>query len=63
MVSANDWDGAEAGGFPAVALIAGNGQSKSFWAQQMVVYNQPQWQQYPARVELNDVLQIDTDTS
>jgi len=63
VVSASDWDGAEAGGFPAVALIAGNGQSKSFWAQQMVVYNQPQWQEYPARVDLNDVLQIDTDTS
>lgn len=63
VISTADWDGAEAGGFPAVALIAGNGQSKSFWPQQMVVYNQPQWQMYPARVDLNDVAQIDTDTS
>ena len=61
--SAADWDAAEAGGFPAVALISGNGQSKSFWAQQMPVYNQPVWQAYPARVDLNDVLQIDTDTA
>jgi hypothetical protein len=58
-----DWDGAEAGGFPAVACIAGNGQSKAFWAQQMPVYNQPVWQSYPVRIDLNDVLQIDTDTS
>ena len=63
VISTADWDGAESGGFPAVALIAGNGQSKAFWPQQMVVYNQPQWQMYPARVELNDVAQIDTDTS
>ncbi len=61
--STADWDGAEAGGFPAVACIAGNGQSKAFWAQQMPVYNQPSWQEYPVRIDLNDVLQIDTDTS
>jgi hypothetical protein len=61
--STADWDGAEAGGFPAVALISGNGQSKAFWAQQMPVYNQPVWQAYNARIDLNDVLQIDTDTS
>jgi len=58
-----DWDAAEAGGFPAVALISGNGQSKGFWAQQMPVYNQPVWQQFNAGIKLNDVLQIDTDTS
>ncbi|GAI95059.1 unnamed protein product, partial [marine sediment metagenome] len=39
--STADWDAAEAGGFPSVACIAGNGQSKGFWAQQMPVYNQP----------------------
>lgn len=61
--STADWDGAEAGGFPAVACIAGNGQSKAFWPQQMPVYNQPVWQDYPVRIDLNDVLQIDTDTS
>jgi hypothetical protein len=63
VTSASDWDAAEAAGFPAVALISGNGQSKAFWAQQMPVYNQPVWQAYPARVDLNDVLQIDTDTA
>jgi len=61
--STADWDAAEAGGFPAVACIAGNGQSKAFWAQQMPVYNQPVWQEYSVRIDLNDVLQIDTDTS
>ena len=61
--STQDWDGAEAAGFPAVALIAGNGQSKAFWAQQMVVYNQPVPQSFPVSVALNDQLQIDTDTS
>ena len=61
--STADWDGAEAGGFPAVACIAGNGQSKAFWAQQMPVYNQPVWQHYHVHIDLNDVLQIDTDTS
>lgn len=61
--STADWDAAEAGGFPAVACIAGNGQSKAFWAQQMPVYNQPVWQMYPVRIDLNDVLQIDTDTA
>jgi hypothetical protein len=61
--STADWDAAEAAGFPAVACIAGNGQSKAFWPQQMPVYNQPTWQSYPVRIDLNDVLQIDTDTS
>ncbi len=61
--STADWDGAEAGGFPSVALIAGNGQSKAFWAQQMPVYNQPVPQTFSVRVGLNDLLQIDTDTS
>ena len=63
MSSTADWDAAESLGFPAVALISGNGQSKGFWAQQMPVYNQPVWQQFNAGVELNDVLQIDTDTA
>jgi len=61
--STADWDGAEAGGFPSVALIAGNGQSKGFWAQQMPVYNQPVPQVFSVGVSLNDLLQIDTDTS
>ena len=61
--STADWDAAEAAGFPAVACISGNGQSKAFWAQQMPVYNQPVWQAYNARIDLNAVLQIDTDTS
>lgn len=61
--STSDWDAAETAGFPAVALIAGNGQSKAFWPQQMPVYNQPIPQNYPAQVALNDLLQIDTDTS
>ncbi len=61
--STSDWDAAEAAGFPAVAQISGNGQSKCFWAQQMPVYNQPVWQAISTRVDLNDVLQIDTDTS
>lgn len=61
--SSADWDAAESAGFPAVALIAGNGQSKAFWPQQMPVYNQPVAQVYPARVALNDNLQIDTDIS
>ena len=61
--STADWDAAESAGFPAVACISGNGQSKGFWAQQMPVYNQPVWQEYPVGIALNDVLQIDTDTS
>jgi len=61
--STADWDAAETAGFPAVALISGNGQSKAFWAQQMPVYNQPVWQAFNARIDLNDVLQIDTDTA
>jgi hypothetical protein len=63
VTSTGDWDAAETAGFPAVAQIAGNGQSKCFWAQQMPVYNQPVWQQISTRVDLNDVLQIDTDTA
>lgn len=61
--STADWDAAEAGGFPFVGLIAGNGQSKAMWMQQMPVYNQPVPQMYSATVALNDKLQIDTDTS
>ncbi len=63
VTSASDWDAAETAGFPAVAQISGNGQSKCFWAQQMPVYNQPVWQAISTRVDLNDVLQIDTDTA
>lgn len=61
--STADWDAAEAGGFPFVGLIAGNGQSKAMWVQQMPVYNQPFPQMVSAGVALNDKLQIDTDTS
>ena len=61
--STADWDAAEAGGFPFVGLISGNGRSKAMWVQQMPVYNQPKPQMYPAQVALNDTLQIDTDTS
>lgn len=63
VTSASDWDAAETAGFPAVACISGNGQSKGFWPQQMPVYNQPVWQMYPVSIDLNDVFQIDTDTS
>jgi hypothetical protein len=61
--STADWDAAEAGGFPFVGLISGNGQTKSTWVQQMPVYNQPMPQVYNASVALNDKLQIDTDTA
>jgi hypothetical protein len=61
--STADWDAAEAGGVPFVGLIAGKGQSKARWVQQMPVYNQPFPQMVSAAVALNDKLQIDTDTS
>jgi len=61
--STADWDAAESGGNPFVALLAANGQTKCSWLQQFPVYAQPMPQMINAAVALNDTLQIDTDTA